>query len=168
MPWVDALHHGSQDVGNYLSTLVCQEHYFHENGQKENGVSQYATQPAANGNNAGTEGRNCDDKGARDSCLQNRVSAAGALLSQISYCCGRASESDITAPDDSRPLLDVVLASSLEKFSSQKKPSENVGKVHENMLTLKGLAEKELKESFELLSKEFTAISAIQGAANQG
>lgn len=161
MPWVDALKHGSSEVGAFLSTLLCQDRI--ENGSgKENGANEIEACLANGNKQAASESSNVK-VAPKGTSLRSRVAAAGSILSAVSYCCERASESDITAPDHSRPLRDIILASHLEKIEGSSISPEGSGKVDQSMLKLKGLAAKELKESIDLLSKELQANSVAKG-----
>lgn len=165
-PWVGALHHGSQDVGNYLASLVCQENSNSRSRSQRMNGNENGTAALGSGNTNSSD--QPDNTTVSDNYLHSRMAAVGGLLTAVSYCCGRASESDITAPDDNRPLLDVVLASNLEKLAAPVKVSGSVKKLpHDSMDTLRESAVRELKESFALLSKEFTAIHAIRTAKIQ-
>lgn len=135
MPWIGALHHGSRDVGSYLASLVCQESMRVINvGDTPENRSNYQH-------------------------LHKRIAAAGGVLSAIGYCCGRSEEGDITLPDGDPPLVDVVLAAGLEELAMPRSTVSDKDETLREFLSDRAAAEQELKESFALLSKEFTSQS---------
>ena len=132
MPWIGALHHGSSEVGMYLSSLVLQDE------DPRSGAAMHSPEKEY---------------------LRSRIASAGSVLAAIGYCCGRSAESDITLPDGEPPLVDVVLAAGLGNLAIPPVSSPNPEGALKEVLSEKSLAEKELKEAFALLSKEFTSQS---------
>jgi hypothetical protein len=141
VPWVGALHHGSLEVGTYLASLVCrQEDLNATNGDKKNENEI--------------------------KFLQSRIATAGSVLAAAGYCCGRSSETDITVSDGNPPFVDLVLKPTLDKLEAlvPRRPAGEPDGALQEILADRTAAEKELKESFALLSKEFTALSFIKRA----
>ena len=86
---------------------------------------------------------------------KTRVAAAGGVLSAIGYFSGRSAESDIVLPDEEAPLLEAVLAANLGDLgSSEASDSSNV--TFQEIMSDRAAAQKELKEAFAMLNKEFS------------
>jgi hypothetical protein len=137
--WIAALHHGSIDVGSYLSSLVLQENdLLDDDGRPKltNGLDE-----------------------SSDSFLRSRIAAAGSILSVIGYCCGRQSESTITLPDGDPPMMDVLLASSVANLPSPEVSIADMDRDLKEILDEREAAKEELKESLALLGTEFTGFS---------
>lgn len=174
VPWIEALNHESQDVGNYLATLVCQEHSGKietTNGESNNQaipVNGNALKSTAKLGATEREGKSSLlDSGSRDDFFQGRMATAGGILSAISYCCARSTEGDISSADETRSLLDVVVASSLERLSQ---PNLSLGKLDnesQNIFSDRKTAEQELRDSLALLEKEFAALATIKAINRQ-
>lgn len=140
--WIAALHHGSNDVGTYLSSLVLQENALLDDDGRAISVATSDQLQMSSG-----------------TFLRSRIAAAGSLLSVIGYCCGRQSESTVTLPDGDPPLIDVVLASSVANLPCPEVPEVNMDGVLKDALAERDVAKKELKEAFALLGQEFTGLS---------
>lgn len=144
--WIAALHHGSNDVGDCLSSLVLQEDALPRDDMK--GVVTIE--------NPG------------EKFLRSRMAAAGSVLSVIGYCCGRSGESDITLPDGDTPLADVVMASSVANMPSPEVQHADMDDVVlKDALSERDAAAQELKDAFALLGKEFAGHSFASRARQQ-
>jgi hypothetical protein len=131
--WISALHHGSQDVGDFLASLVI---------PADHSAPGEMSEQSTNGNQR----------------LRHQIAAAGGILSSIGYCCSRSGESDITMPNGDAPFMDVVLASGLMGEGFHVPESDRHGVVRD-MLVERASAEQELKDALALLRKEFTGLS---------
>lgn len=136
--WIAALHHGSNDVGDYLSSLVLQESALPWNQTKFSATIE----------------------NPKEKFLRSRMAAAGSVLSVIGYCCGRSGESDITLPDGDPPLVDVVMASRVANMPPLEVPPADMDDVVlKDALAERATAVQELKDAFALLGKEFAGHS---------
>jgi hypothetical protein len=131
--WISALHHGSNDVGDFLASLV---------------IRGDPTTPERMSKRPTNDNQN----------FRQQIAAAGGILSSIGYCCSRSAESDITMPNGDAPFVDVVLASGLMDAYLHVSESDRHGVVRD-MLIERASAEQELKDALALLRKEFTGLS---------
>lgn len=143
--WIAALHHGSNDVGAYLSSLVLQE-----NAHGVDSSDDAMEEPT----NGGAFHQTVDDK-----FLRTRIAAAGSLLAVIGYCCGRQGESNVTLPCGDTPLIDVMLASSAANLPCAELSADDKDGALVDVLAERDAAQQELKDSFALLSKELAGLS---------
>jgi len=89
---------------------------------------------------------------------ESRVAAAGSVLYAMGYCSARSAENELIPPIDEVLILETALTATLgdlESLSDKISPSAALRKI----VSERAAAQKELKEAFALLEKEFSCQS---------